>query len=631
MRWSLVVVLLFCGCDMLAVENDPETAADHGAALRRACPTGTVRQGNKCVQPSLCGDTACNGVETCESCASDCGACPTTCGDGACDAAEDCNSCSNDCGGCGPVASTPYGGTPASLPGTLVAAFFDHGGEGVAFHDSTTGNLGDAGFRNPTDVDIKVAGTSGYALGWMEAGEWLSYSVNVQAAGTYLLKLRVASGDPDGGSVRVSFGGADKTGALFIPATGGYAVWTTAQTQVQLAAGAQVMRIDVLQGWFDLASIEVATAGCASCVTIAPGESWQTKVDANPAGTRFRVLTGTHRRASLVPKTGNQFLGDAGAVMDGENATTYAFQRGSSPYPSGVRIQNIIIERYVPPPQFGAIMAGNGVNDGGADWVIQDCEIRYNATGGVRIADGMQLLRNNIHHNHQEGIVGVGDDVLVEGNEIAWNNYLKEFDWGWEAGGTKFVLTNRLVVRGNYSHDNWGPGLWSDIDNMNVLYENNRVEDNAGPGIFHEISHDAVIRNNTVTRNGFDFAGWVWGGGIQIATSDNVEIYGNTVEDNKVGISIVAQPRGSGIYGVFQTRNVNVHDNLVTQHTGELSAAAHSPADDTWYSSIHFANNSYFTPTTNPSLFCWLDGQYRTWAQWKGYGNDVNGSLTIIP
>lgn len=51
-------------------------------------------------QETYCGDSSCNGGETCSSCLIDCGNCPTYsyCGDGTCDDNEDCSSCSTDCG-----------------------------------------------------------------------------------------------------------------------------------------------------------------------------------------------------------------------------------------------------------------------------------------------------------------------------------------------------------------------------------------------------------------------------------------------------------------------------------------------------------------------------------------------------
>src|SRR5690606_14643000 len=111
-----------------------------------------------------------------------------------------------------------------------------------------------------------------------------------------------------------------------------------------------------------------------------------------------------------------------------------------------------------------------------------------------------RVRNNQVLEQGQLGIGGVGDNVLIAGNEVAWNN-TAGFRWGWEAGGSKFARTHDLVVRNNHVHDNNGPGLWTDIANTRTLYEGNRVEDNTGPGIFHEISYDAVIRNNTVRRN----------------------------------------------------------------------------------------------------------------------------------
>ena len=56
--------------------------------------------------------------------------------------------------------SKPYGGGgPWPLPGTLTAANFDDGGEGVAYHDTTAGNTG--GQYRTTDVDIQASSEGG--------------------------------------------------------------------------------------------------------------------------------------------------------------------------------------------------------------------------------------------------------------------------------------------------------------------------------------------------------------------------------------------------------------------------------------------------------------------------------------
>jgi hypothetical protein len=143
-----------------------------------------------------------------------------------------------------PPGSTPYGGTAVTLPGIVQAENFDEGAAGVAYRDVTTGNSG--GAYRATDVDIEGTGdtTGGYNVGWMDAGEWLVYSVAVPTAGTYRLELRVAANGP-GGRLHVEFDGVDKTGPMTIPNTGGWQAWTTISAPVTLAAGPQRMRLSV--------------------------------------------------------------------------------------------------------------------------------------------------------------------------------------------------------------------------------------------------------------------------------------------------------------------------------------------------------------------------------------------------
>lgn len=50
-----------------------------------------------CCAMCNCGDGACTGEESCETCPADCGPC-TGCGNGTCDAGEDCKGCPADCG-----------------------------------------------------------------------------------------------------------------------------------------------------------------------------------------------------------------------------------------------------------------------------------------------------------------------------------------------------------------------------------------------------------------------------------------------------------------------------------------------------------------------------------------------------
>jgi parallel beta-helix repeat protein len=112
----------------------------------------------------------------------------------------------------------------------------------------------------------------------------------------------------------------------------------------------------------------------------------------------------------------------------------------------------------------------------------------------------------------------------------------------WEAGGMKWDV-GWVTIRNAHVHDNDCRGLWSDINARGALVEHNLVEDNWAEGIVYEISQDGVIRNNRVYRNGTRGAGWYWDGGITVAASFNVEIYGNRLSSNYNGITGVQQDR----------------------------------------------------------------------------------------
>jgi parallel beta-helix repeat protein len=364
-------------------------------------------------------------------------------------------------------------------------------------------------------------------------------------------------------------------------------------------------------------------------VAVQPGQSIQAAVNANPAGTQFVLKAGTHVRQQVIPKDGDTFVGEAGTVLDGQGATRYAFWAWTgSRWVNNVTIRGLKVTNYTPPVQDGAISASAGPGNSSTGWVVDRVESSYNSTGGIHVGAKMRLTNSNVHHNLQLGVGGSGDSIVIENNEIAYNNYTKAYESGWEAGGSKFSVTRWLVVRGNFVHHNYGPGLWTDTDNIYTLYENNRAEDNAGEGIFHEISYNAVIRNNQVKRNGLILGRWAYAGGITISMSPNVEVYGNTLEGNYQAISALQQGdagRGGAPYGRYLVQNLYVHDNVMWLGPGGAGLS-----DDTGDPAVFASRNNRFVHNTyhqgtRPRPFYWK-GE-RTWGEWQGAGQDLTGSF----
>jgi hypothetical protein len=141
------------------------------------------------------------------------------------------------------ISSTPFGGTPVALPGTIQVERFDNGGAGVAYADTSAGNSG--GAYRQTDVDLGPTSDTGggYYLGYTRAGEWLKYTVNVTKSGTYTLDVRIASVGT-GARFHVEVDGRDVTGAMAVPDTGGWQAWRTmSKTGIPLSAGTRVVRL----------------------------------------------------------------------------------------------------------------------------------------------------------------------------------------------------------------------------------------------------------------------------------------------------------------------------------------------------------------------------------------------------
>lgn len=138
-----------------------------------------------------------------------------------------------------------FGDAPQVIPGTIEAEDYDLGGEGLAYHDEDPNNIPGA-YRPDEGVDVEPNGGSGFQVGYVAAGEWIEYTVNVTETGTYRVAGLLASEQPNG-AFEISFPDDNIIRMGGIPATGG---WTaheemTFGDNITLDAGEQVMRISI--------------------------------------------------------------------------------------------------------------------------------------------------------------------------------------------------------------------------------------------------------------------------------------------------------------------------------------------------------------------------------------------------
>jgi hypothetical protein len=299
----------------------------------------------------------------------------------------------------------------------------------------------------------------------------------------------------------------------------------------------------------------------------------------------------------------------------------------------GVSVTGLVIEKYANAAQSGAIGGwGRPVR-----WTIENCDIRDNHGVGIEIGANTIVSHDRIRHNGHIGIGGGDSHPVIEDNEIADNNEAG-YDFAWESGGIKITRALHALVKDNYVHDNHGPGIWSDMNNVDVEYVGNRVEDNDDAGIQHEISFDAVIHDNRLRGNGRAPHAWVWGAQILIQNSRDVIVRNNRVDvsDGGKGIILVEQRREPGPFGPHLVRDCTIMGNTIFMvgESGIVAGIATDYADSRVdRGGNRFDANTYRVPD--------LTGRFWAWPSWQGnvdfaafqrrYGQEVGGKVAAAP
>ena len=127
---------------------------------------------------------------------------------------------------------------------------YDVGGAGKAYYDVDTKNQG--GEYREDRVDI-VKNGDGFAVGYTQKGEWLEYTVNVQAGGKLPFELSYASG-MDNTGVRLFMDDEPITDTLALAGTGDFDIYGTFKgtTTKELTTGEHVLKVMVTSDYVNL-------------------------------------------------------------------------------------------------------------------------------------------------------------------------------------------------------------------------------------------------------------------------------------------------------------------------------------------------------------------------------------------
>ena len=108
-------------------------------------------------------------------------------------------------------------------------------------------------------------------VGFIDAGDWMEYSVELPENGCYIASYRVASESGSEGFT-LSFDGV-LTDTVIVPSTGGWQSWVSLSSTFELTSGLQTMRFDALGGAQNVNWFEFNQADASECGVTTYGEN----------------------------------------------------------------------------------------------------------------------------------------------------------------------------------------------------------------------------------------------------------------------------------------------------------------------------------------------------------------------
>jgi len=397
----------------------------------------------------------------------------------------------------------PFGGTPAAIPGTVMAENYDTGGQGIGYNVTSVNGTGNAYRSDGVDLETATSPATGNDLGWTTAGQWFKYTVNVATAGTYKVTFEVAAPSAVTGAFHLSSSsGANLSGSVNIAATGGFQTWTTVTANVTLLAGTQTLTLNQdAAGWnidsMAFASTSTGEGPFGGTPTAIPGAVMTENYDTGGQGVAYNVTStngtdnayrsdGVDLETATSPATGNDLgwtaagqwfkymvnVATAGTykvsfLVAGDIAVTDAFHLSNS---SGTNLTGLVAipstggwQAWTTVTATVTLPAGTQtlmLDEDGAGWNIDSVTfaLANAAFGGTPAAIPGTIMVEN----YDTGGQGMGYNVTsVNGTDNAYRSDGVDLetatapatgnDLGWTGSGQWFKYTVNVATAGTYT------------------------------------------------------------------------------------------------------------------------------------------------------------------------------------
>jgi len=345
----------------------------------------------------------------------------------------------------------------------------------------------------------------------------------------------------------------------------------------------------------------------AATVNVSTTENLQSLVNSNPPNTVFSLAPGIHRLQTVTPQSGDQFIGQTGAILSGAALLTSFTQSGSywtaqasvteqSSYPGQCNAsspaciypEDLFFDS-VPKTRVTSLSSvGPGtwylnysigtvyMGDDPSGYTVELSELPYAFTGGATsvyisnlivekyaalgatgaingAAGGLYwaIENNEVRYNHGRGIT-TGNGMYIYENNVHNNGQL-----GIGGGGSNVTIQNNQISSNNYAGYSyyWEAGGAKFAYATTFLIEYNSSQNNGGPGFWNDINSEGITYNENLTSNNIE-------AGILSEISTNLTISGNYI------VNDAFNPSGSGIWWgagilIVDSNTVSVYGNTV--------------------------------------------------------------------
>jgi hypothetical protein len=442
------------------------------------------------------------------------------------------------------------------IPGKIQFEDYDTGGQGKGYSDTTAANQG--GTYRQDGVDIEGSKNIAYTV----AGEWLNYTLKQVTAGIYRLSAYVASVTTIG-RFTVSLDGK-VIGTFSVPNTGSWTTYKAIAVNVDVPAGAKVLRVDIQEGqWngdylefvpFSNPPIPPTTGGITSghkeaIETAAPGSTVLfAKNDNLPIG-QINIPTGVN-----VNLGGSTLIG---TVAGGFNQDKPMFRMGSNSklFNGSINGKNIISSMIT---ASGDNIQIDGINGQDCNWLgiwlngarnskVSNFKLRNTSGATTSWASG-ELCFSNLNN------------VEISGFDISSDNKAKGY--GMKAMYMDSTLTSVRIHSGKI--DMHADSVWNNGQSKNIGLEVHQTKVN-GLEVYEcdfrnqmSLSYQYQGGKTVVRDCVFDMAKSTY---IIEHILDGLEFYGNTCKNwQMITANFVEQP--------YKWANTNVHSNQFLQPSG---------------------------------------------------------------